>query len=829
MELLTFKEILNKTNIPILVYEFSNNELSFNNEFAVNFNWEYDTFDKVFKKSEEIKEALLKQDEHLLEIRVKNHKKKNIILEFTLKKVGNLIFCFGEDKTEINENKLMIKSFTMMVEQTNKKLKQKSQELENILNTMHQATFMVNKDLIIESPVSAFSQKIFEDEILDKHILEILYKKINLSSEHFVNLKTAITTTFGEDDIQWELMSDFFPKEGEIEINGKKKILSISTYPIWDENKLLQKIMLVIQDLTEINALKDENKLKDKKVKIIQELAEQQPKDINQYFRSSLKLLAQSKGIIEILEKNPKLIEDIFRNMHTLKGNSRLFNLSIMSETAHGVENTIKEMQEKGLNNLDLYKELEQGHNNVSLELSNYSKIAKDILKITDHDVSEHVKNLVDMLLEIECHLVAASEKSLGHIDTALVACSSWALALDDDMISSYIFEINRLILNEEFNYQDHEEIITNKITEILSYIYSHYEFKLSPDLDFESNALSFILEMANQCNLGTKRFRSPILRALYINSSSVVLRKLYELKVLNLSYDNQVILNALGYEAQLINLKYPDFIKNLAEKGKIISVDTSFLNETALSNIIPCSFNVEKLMINENPVMKNFNRNTLEVYNSELEEIIHYLENEKDFNREEVLQKVQSLTFDSVRERIEKFKNLIEGIAFNSKKQCRYTIEGKDFRLNPERCNLLMDALLHIITNAIDHGIETNNERIQKGKDEFGIIQIILNEDEKIYQIKVKDDGAGINPEKVYTKALSLGVIDKNCELSEQEKLNLIFHTGLSTKESVNETSGRGVGMNVVKNNLELIKGKITIESLDQQGSSFNIEIPKY
>ena len=826
MENVTYKELLEQSNAPALVFDFSTENLVYSNRFSAEFTWDSTSLETFFGEDYlKIKNEILEKNQLKIDLNTKNERKKRFIFEITLIKNQNLIYCFGENKTEINEHKLMIKSFTTMVEQTNKKLKEKSNELVNILNTMNQATFMVLEDMTIAAPISTFSNVIFEKEIEGQSVLSVLYDNLNLSSEDRVNLNTIFSTVFGEDELQWELNNHLFPTNSVLKLEEKSKNINISTYPIWNDQKILDRIMLVIQDVTEVNLLIRSNQEKEKKVKIIQELAEQEPGNISQYFRSSQKLLSQSKSLIEIIEKNHEVVDDLFRHMHTLKGNSRLFNLSLMSASTHDLENTIKEFKDKQDGNL--VEKLEEGYENVQRELTNYSKVARDILKITDSNLSEHVVNLVSMLTEIECHLLANTDKSLNSIDSALLACSSWAIAIDDEVISASIFEINNLILDESFNYESRADEFTTKVIDLIKYLKDKYEFKNVPHLDYFANAVSFIVELSQIFQENSNRLRSPHILALYRNSSSIVLRKVYELKVLNSNVDNQVMLNTLGCVANIINKINPDFIQQIQDKSAVIGLNIDYLKNNLRPAILPLCFELEAQLIEDDCSKNSKSENTYKVSSGEILDILGYLETEQDIDKKILYNKIQYLSYESIWDRISNLKQLVDGIAFNSKKQCEFKIKGNDFRLEPYKSTLLMDSLLHVVTNAVDHGIESSSNRVLKNKNEVGLLEVTLKSENDYHIIKVVDDGAGLDRAAIIKRAAELGLVAQNDRLEDVNVYDFIFEAGFSTRKDVTETSGRGVGMGVVKKNMEAMNAKVFVQSELDKGTTFTFEIP--
>jgi len=159
--------------------------------------------------------------------------------------------------------------------------------------------------------------------------------------------------------------------------------------------------------------------------------------------------------------------------------------------------------------------------------------------------------------------------------------------------------------------------------------------------------------------------------------------------------------------------------------------------------------------------------------------------------------------------------------------KQIDLQMFGEDTELDKFLAEEIVDPLMHLIRNAIDHGIETPEERRAKGKKESGLISLKAYQKGNHVVVEVKDDGGGINLEKVRKKAVEKGLIDDDVELEEKEIINFIFAPGFSTKDVASEMSGRGVGMDVVKEKLSALGGFADVETRVNEGTTFMVTLP--
>ena len=159
--------------------------------------------------------------------------------------------------------------------------------------------------------------------------------------------------------------------------------------------------------------------------------------------------------------------------------------------------------------------------------------------------------------------------------------------------------------------------------------------------------------------------------------------------------------------------------------------------------------------------------------------------------------------------------------------KKVELKLIGEEVEIDKTVLENLSDPLVHIIRNAIDHGVETPEERLLAGKSEEGTVEVMAFHEGNYLVIQITDDGKGIDPKRLITKAKASGIIPANANLSDQQGIELIFNAGFSTKEVVSEVSGRGVGMDVVKTNIEAIGGEVKIRSKIGQGSCFRLMLP--
>jgi two-component system chemotaxis sensor kinase CheA len=175
------------------------------------------------------------------------------------------------------------------------------------------------------------------------------------------------------------------------------------------------------------------------------------------------------------------------------------------------------------------------------------------------------------------------------------------------------------------------------------------------------------------------------------------------------------------------------------------------------------------------------------------------------------------------------KFPRVVRDLALACKKQVRIEMEGKETELDKTIIEAIKDPLTHIVRNSVDHGMESPAERVARGKPAEGRLLLRAYHEGGQVNIEISDDGGGVNVERVKAKALQKGLItaEQAGRMADREVVNMIFAPGFSTAEQVSNISGRGVGMDVVKTNIEKIGGTVDIHSVSGQGTTLKIKIP--
>jgi two-component system chemotaxis sensor kinase CheA len=173
------------------------------------------------------------------------------------------------------------------------------------------------------------------------------------------------------------------------------------------------------------------------------------------------------------------------------------------------------------------------------------------------------------------------------------------------------------------------------------------------------------------------------------------------------------------------------------------------------------------------------------------------------------------------------KMTRLVRDLAASQGKQVRLVLKGEDTELDRQLVEKMGDPLIHMIRNAIDHGLETAEQRVAAGKDPTGTIELSAAHRHGGIVLRVADDGRGLNVDRLRAKAIEKKLLDPGVPLDRQAALELVFLPGLSTAAAITDLSGRGVGMDVVRGHIESLRGHVHIESEPGLGAAFTIRLP--
>ena len=192
-----------------------------------------------------------------------------------------------------------------------------------------------------------------------------------------------------------------------------------------------------------------------------------------------------------------------------------------------------------------------------------------------------------------------------------------------------------------------------------------------------------------------------------------------------------------------------------------------------------------------------------------------------------DIQDQVMSMRMVTLKQTFQKMSRLVRDVSLRSGKKVKLQISGEETELDKNVIEELADPLVHILRNSIDHGIETEEGRVAKGKPAEGLVKLSAFHRGGNIIIQIQDDGNGLQKDKILKKAIDREMVTSQSSLTDNQIYNLIFAPGLSTADKITSISGRGVGMDVVKKNIEKLRGNVEVTSEEGKGSTFTIKLP--
>jgi len=502
---------------------------------------------------------------------------------------------------------------------------------------------------------------------------------------------------------------------------------------------------------------------------------------------------------VEQGESDPELINSIFRGAHSLKGLAGMFGFQDVSDLAHHMENLLDNFR---LGKIPLSDELIE---TLFESLSFLTQLVHG--KSEDESFSCDITPIISRIEKI----LAGDASSEGGLSG---------------------YNIDSEILNVLTEYEEH------RLLENLKKGYNLFRVKVSFDLANFDQGLASISDLLKEAGevISTLPCAGDI-------SDHIAFQLLLgtgksEVDVVELVDDDEVVVESIvgggsttvaeevatepeAYSEPEPNMASPDqqdTSGSLRSISRTVRVDIDKLDE--LMNI------VGELVLSKGAFIDIVER----MKSSGRDDVVNNMQKAtRDLERKlEDLQKgVMDVRMVPIAQIFDKMLRIVRQVAKSQDKRVALDIQGADTELDKLIVEDLSDPLQHIIRNAIDHGVESPAERKAAGKPEQATICLWASQKGNHVVIEIKDDGRGIDQEVIRKKAVSKGLISSTAELTSDDIYELVFMPGFSTREEVSELSGRGVGMDVVKNNIAALSGMIEINSEVGKGTSIAITLP--
>ncbi|WP_097025909.1 chemotaxis protein CheA [Clostridium peptidivorans] len=526
------------------------------------------------------------------------------------------------------------------------------------------------------------------------------------------------------------------------------------------------------------------------------------------------------------LEQGPEdldKVNEIFRVAHTIKGMAATMGFNQMAELTHKMEDVLAEFRNGELKVTEkvvtvLFKcldTLERMVNNISEDIEE-AVFIDDIM-----NELQHIKEK-----EIEDELSEEVNKSEGNSEFALNDKLNIELnEYDIDVIKAamekgYIAYHIKVVLSENTLLKSARAFLIFKSLEDAGEVIK----SLPGAEDIENENFEFEFDVIYISSSSQEDIYNAIMSISEVNNVIIQEVNLQKEKARKIEEDTKVSEVVKEKAIEVKDTKVKENVKENASAKNSVSNNKEATHKKQHQSVRVDLERLDKFMNMVSELVIHRTRLEQISLNYKLVELNETLEQvaRTTSDLQDLVMKIRMLPLDVV---FNRFPRMIRDLSVELNKDMELIIEGQDTELDRTVIDEIGEPLIHLIRNAADHGVESREERIKKGKDPVGKIKLVAYQEGTKAVIKVEDNGGGINVDKVREKAERIGVNTEG--MSEYDIINLIFLQGFSTNEEVTDISGRGVGMDVVKTKISSLGGTVEVVSEKNKGSAFIIKLP--
>jgi two-component system chemotaxis sensor kinase CheA len=512
-----------------------------------------------------------------------------------------------------------------------------------------------------------------------------------------------------------------------------------------------------------------------------------------------------------VLEKNPNdlsIVNEIFRSAHTLKGMSATMGYEDLASLTHQMENVLD-----GIRNQKIF---------VTPEIVDVVFQSVEDLEEMVHSIAgggngkRDVRNVVEKLIAIEkgekptpskAHVAVSQAPSQAYDEferTVLMQSKEQGfgsyevtIALREDCL----LKAARVFMVFEILEQIGEVIKSNPTVELLE------------EEKFDQVFTVTIVSMDTPSDVQAKVMKVSEVESVVVHPIDVSEKPRNSVPIQSQGEVPLPEIDRMQEEKEDKDSKQPTSTKGTSHSNKTIRVNIERLD--ILMNLF------EELVIDRG----RLEQISKELDHTDLHETVERMSRISG-DLQSIILNMRMVPVDTV---FNRFPRMVRQLARDLGKKIELVVVGAETELDRTVVDEIGDPLVHLIRNAIDHGVEMPGVRKRNGKDEEGTVILKAFHSGNHVFIEIQDDGAGISREKVLKKAISKGVVSEQTAstLSDKQVFELIMSSGFSTAETISDISGRGVGLDVVKNTFESLGGSITIDSVEGKGTTFSIQLP--
>ncbi len=579
---------------------------------------------------------------------------------------------------------------------------------------------------------------------------------------------------------------------------------------------------------------------------------------LNTFFIESREMLDNMESCLLDLEKDAldsESMNALFRSVHTIKGSAGMFGLELIEKFTHTVESVLDDVRNGKISvDSDLI--------GLQLQCHDFIMVLLDLMEQSpDSELSEEQEQTKDNLLgELNKYLssgetivetntgVSSSEKSesdetIGtHVESEFWHISLrfnkdvFRNGLDPQSFINYLCEMgdikNIITVDEDlpepvnfdpescyigFEIQFDGDTDKNTLENVFEFVIDDCDLRIIPPRGSISDYVNLLEELPEKSmKIGDMLLQigslteTELQEALELQGEDIEKREetgegkfLGEIMLEEKMVPKQVLEAALE--------KQQDVKKSEERKRKSIRIDADKLDEliNLIGELVITGANVKQLSERTNDA-------DMGEAVSSMSRLI-----------EDVRDSTMNLRMVQIGETFKRYERVVRDLSRERGKDIELVISGGDTELDKTLIEKISDPLMHLIRNSADHGIDLPDVRVAQGKSPKGTIQLNAYYETGSIVMEVIDDGNGLNKERIYRKAVDRGVIKVDQKLADEDLYQLIFEPGFSTAEKITNISGRGVGMDVVRKNIEALRGSILIESEEGVGTTMRIHLP--
>jgi two-component system chemotaxis sensor kinase CheA len=520
------------------------------------------------------------------------------------------------------------------------------------------------------------------------------------------------------------------------------------------------------------------------------------------FVEDALDLLNElDEGLLQ-LEANPLAsapLEQVFRTMHTIKGGANMFGFENIGELAHHLE-TLFDLVRQG--------KIQVSDGLISITLHAFDKVRdlfkeKDAARIANaSELNDHLRIAIEFLKQAEAQSGSVGPNAIKKDELAtffIRVTPSLNITLDGTHPLIFIIQdLEALGTAKTFCYQGADHGIL------------HWDLFLSTTFA-QAELESYFIFVENECKVIIDKLLSADLFGLqdfvgFISRHEAI------------SVDTNLLASFVNDLAGKISMESEEGSEEPVAGSRRKSQNDSYIkvSKRKIDDLLNW---ISELIILQ-AQLGNTSKGMQSVQLTEITEHLEMISNRlRDTSLEIGLVPIETL--------VTKFKRLVRDLSKSLQKKVNFISEGADTEMDKDLIEMMTEPMIHIIRNAIDHGIETPEGRKALGKVEHGTVKLKAFNTNAYVNLIISDDGKGIDKERVLAKAIENGIVAAGIQLTDEETLGLIFHAGLSTASSITDVSGRGVGMDVVKQKINELRGYVTVKSAVGKGTSIHIKLP--